>query len=232
MRQNLICSSISRIFISSCLLLLVATEARPQVSEEEILALEHRKIPFFNGVAVSFDFVGAAQLAFGDYGQYEAALRVNLRNKYFPIVEIGYGKADSENVMTGMSYKTKAPYGRIGLDFNLVKNKRDVNRLYGGLRYGYTSYKFDVVGIGITDPEWGDPVDFRVSDVSANYHWMEIVFGVDVRLWGPVRLGWSGRYKRRLFHDDGTIGNTWYVPGYGKQGNARLGGTFNIILEL
>jgi len=55
---------------------------------------------------------------------------------------------------------------------------------------------------------------------------------VDAKIWGPVRLGWSARYKRRLLHDEGPLGNAWYVPGFGKTGGSRLGGTFNVIFEL
>ncbi len=231
MRKRPICSSISRIFISSCLLL-VGVAALAQPSETKILELENKEVPFFNGIAVSADLVGPVMLLVGDYGQYEVELRVNLKNKYFPVVELGYGKADADDAATRLSYKTKAPYGRVGLDFNLLKNKRDVNRLYGGLRYAYTSYKFDLFCPGVTDPTWGESAEFKAKDVACNYHWLEVVFGVDAKLWGPIRLGWSARYKRRLFHDDGNVGNTWYVPGYGKQGNARLGGSFHVIFEL
>ncbi|MBR1469940.1 MAG: hypothetical protein IJ605_07520 [Prevotella sp.] len=232
MQQNPICSSISRIFISSCLLLLAFAEVSAQPAEVKIPEVENRKVRFFNGISVSADLVGLAQLAFGDYGQYEAALRLNLKDKFFPIFELGYGKANSEDAATRLSYKTSAPYGRVGLDFNLMKNKHDVNRLYGGLRYAYTNYKFDIFCPGVTDPTWGETAEFKAKDVAANYHWLEFVFGLDAKIWGPVRLGWTARYKRRLFHNDGHVGNTWYVPGYGKQGNARLGGTFNVILEL
>lgn len=194
--------------------------------------LEKDTIPFFRGLSVSADLVGIAQLTFGDYGQYEAALRLNFRDKYFPIIEVGYGKADAEDVATRLTYKTSAPYGRVGVDFNLLRDKHDVNRVYGGLRYAYTNYKFDVSCPAITDPYWGETAEFKADGVECNYHWIEFVFGVDAKLWGPFRLGWSGRYKRRLIHDDGHIGRPWYVPGYGKQGNARLGGTFNFIIEL
>ena len=51
-----------------------------QSVEKKIVELENKTIPFFNGLAVSADLVGVAQMAFGDYGQYEAALRVNLKN--------------------------------------------------------------------------------------------------------------------------------------------------------
>ena len=107
-----------------------------------------------------------------------------------------------------------------------------MNRLYGGFRYAYTNYKFDVFSPGVTDPVWGESAEFKAQDVACHYHWLEFVFGVDAKLWGPIRLGWSARYKRRIAHDDGSIGNTWYVPGYGIEGNARLGGTFNVIFEL
>jgi hypothetical protein len=55
---------------------------------------------------------------------------------------------------------------------------------------------------------------------------------VDATILGPLHLGWSVRYKRRLAHDDGIIGRTWYVPGYGKEGSSRLGGTFNVIIDI
>ena len=189
-------------------------------------------IPLLRGVAVSVDAVGLAQKAFSDYGQYEASLRINLKDKYFPVVELGYGSADANDPTTNLSYKTSAPYGRIGVDFNIAKNKHDDYRIYAGLRYAMTYYKFDVIGHGVKDPVWGDDVKYEAHDVKANYHWLEGVFGVDAKIAGPLRLGWSVRYRRRVASGNGDIGNTWYVPGYGKQGSSRIGGSFNIIFEL
>ena len=189
-------------------------------------------VVLFRGVAVSADVVGLAQTAFSDYGQYEAALRVNLRDKYFPIVEVGLGKADAENVVTHLTYKTSAPYFRAGMDFNMMKNKHDAYRIYVGARYAFTYYKYDAFSTGVTDPVWGDAADYRLEGVKCNYHWLEASFGVDAKIFGPLRLGWSVRYRKRVAHDDGGYGNTWYVPGFGKQGGTRLGGTFNVIFEL
>ena len=141
------------------------------------------------------------------------------------------GKADAKDEGTNLHYKTSAPYGRIGLDWNLMKNKHDIYRLYGGLRYAFTSYKYDLTGPEITDPIWGTTSPYEAKDISCNYHWMEILFGVDAKIWGPIRMGWSVRYKRRIAHNDGELGNAWYVPGFGKQGNSRFGGTFNIAYE-
>ncbi len=231
MTQRRISSFISRAIAISLLLLAVATPSAAQ-ERKDIAKQEADTVALFRGVAVSADLVGLVQLAVSDYGQYEAALRINLKDKYFPVVELGYGKADANDITTSMTFRTKAPYGRVGLDFNLLRNKHDIYRAYAGFRYGCTFYKFDVKGEGIKDPVWGDDVPFSVTGVKANYHWIEGVFGVDAKIAGPLRLGWSVRYRSRIAHDDGTLGNTWYVPGYGKKGGTRLGGTFNIIFEI
>lgn len=228
-------SFVSRVITISLLLIAVTTataQSRKDATADKKLTAQKDTVAFFRGVAVSADVVGLAQLAFSDYGQYEAALRINLKDRYFPIFELGYGTADSDNPTTNLKYKTSAPYWRVGMDFNIAKNKHDAYRVYAGARYAMTYYKFDVVGSGLKDPVWGDDVDYNVKGMKAYYHWMEAVFGVDAKIAGPLRLGWSVRYRRRITHDDGNIGKTWYVPGYGKQGGSRLGGTFNIIFEI
>ena len=229
MNQRRISKYISRFLVSS---LLVLSPLGASAQALKILPEIKDTTALFRGVAVSADMIGLLQMGLSSYGQYEAALRVNLKDKYFPIIELGLGKADAEDAATRLSYKTSAPYGRVGLDLNLMKNKHDINRLYGGFRYAYTSYKFDLFCPGVRDPNWGETAEFKAKDVECNYHWLELVGGVDAKIWGPIRLGWTVRYKRRLAHDDGYVGNTWYVPGYGKSGNTRLGGTFNVIFEL
>ena len=228
-------SFVSRGITISLLLIAVTTataQSRKDATADKKLTAQKDTVAFFRGVAVSADVVGLAQLAFSDYGQYEAALRINLKDRYFPVFELGYGTADSDNPTTNLKYKTSAPYWRVGMDFNIAKNKHDAYRVYAGARYAMTYYKFDVVGSGLKDPVWGDDVDYNVKGMKAYYHWMEAVFGVDAKIAGPLRLGWSVRYRRRIAHDYGNIGKTWYVPGYGKQGGSRLGGTFNIIFEI
>lgn len=239
MTPKRISSFISRIATISLFLLLPATHVAaqnkpktPNKPKTRTAVAEKDTIAFFRGIAVSADLVGAAERALSDYGQFEAALRINLRDKYFPVIELGYGSADADDPSTRLAYKTLAPYGRIGLDINIAKNKHDDYRIYAGARYALTYYKFDVIGEGIKDPVWGDDVRFEAHDVEANCHWLEAVFGVDAKIAGPFRLGWSVRYRRRLFSDNGSVGNSWYIPGFGKQGNSRFGGTFNVIFEL
>lgn len=189
-------------------------------------------VPFFNGFAVSVDLVGPVQMLIGDYGQYEAALRINLKDRYFPVVEMGIGKADHTNDATDISYKTSAPYFKVGVDFNLLKNKHDIYRLFAGGRYAFTSFKYDLSHPGTTDPVWGDTAPYEANGVKCSYQWFEAVIGVDAKMWGPVHLGWSLRYRSRVSHNDGPLGNSWYVPGYGKTGGSNIGGTFNVTVDI
>lgn len=223
-----ISTCLSRVAISLVLLL-----ACPTVQGQKLFLLEKDTIPLMRGFQVSFDVVGAAQMLFGDYGQYEAALRLNLHDQWFPVFELGYGKAEHlEDLVTGLSYKTQAPYFRAGVDFNLLKKKHQANRLFAGFRYAYTSYKVDVWRQDFPDPVWQWPTGFGVREEPCSQHWAELVVGLDAQVFGPLHLGWSVRYRQRLVHDDGIIGRTWYVPGYGTWDNSNIGATFNVIIDI
>lgn len=225
-----ISASISRAAIST-LLALGALSASAQGLKQQTERPDTTR--FFRGLQVMADVVGPIQLAVSDYGQYEAALRINLKDKYFPVFELGYGTANHEDdPVTHVVYKTSAPYGKVGMDFNIMKNKHDIYRVYIGARYAFTTFKYDVASPVLTDPVWQDPAAIQLNNISASYHWAELLFAVDAKIWGPLHLGWSVRYRRRLAHNDGESGNVWYVPGFGKTGNSRLGGTFNIIINL
>lgn len=163
-------SFVSRVIAISLLLIAVTTataQSRKDATADKKLTAQKDTVAFFRGVAVSADVVGLAQLAFSDYGQYEAALRINLKDRYFPVFELGYGTADSDNPTTNLKYKTSAPYWRVGMDFNIAKNKHDAYRVYAGARYAMTYYKFDVMGNGLKDPVWGDDVDYNVKGMKA-----------------------------------------------------------------
>ena len=221
-------TSISRLAFS-LLLLFAATVAQAQ---GKLFSLQKDSVPLFRGFAVSVDIAGPLVKAMSDYGEMEGSLRINLHDQYFPIVEIGYGEADHNNEVTQISYSTKAPYFRVGCDLNLLKNKHTPNRIYGGLRYAFTSYKVDMARPEISDPIWGSQTSFEIVGESCNQHCAEVVIGLDAKIFGPLHLGWNVRYKRRLAHKDCSAGKTWYVPGYGKWGDTRLGANFNVIIDI
>ena len=228
-RHRLTCAST----LSKLLLLLLLHFPVLNSSAQGFLKWQQDTVPLFRGFAVSADLAGFAQMLLSDYGQYEAALRLNLHDQYFPTVEVGIGKAKHENdEVTGISYRTQAPYFRIGADVNLMKNKHTGNRIFAGIRYGFTSYKVDMDRQPFPDPVWKWDTSFGVKDESCSQHWLEVLLGIDAEVAGPLHLGWSVRYRRRLAHNDGLPGKTWYVPGYGTQESSRIGYTFNLTIDI
>ncbi len=160
-------------------MLMAASTAHAQL---KVFRMEKDSIPLFRGFQVSFDLVGAARLMFGDRGEIGGGLRVNLHDQWFPVVEFGIGKANhNADEPTYIAYKTTAPYFRVGIDINLLKNKHQSNRLYGGIRYAFTSYKVDITRMNMEDPIWGTKSDIVVEGMKCSMHWFEVVFGIDAK---------------------------------------------------
>ena len=230
MTKESISSFISRLTVSLLLLLTVAQHAQGQ----KIFKLEKDSIPFFRGFALSFDLVGPAKLMLSDYGEYEGALRINLHDEWFPVFELGLGHASHvDDEVTNLTYKTTAPYFRLGMDWNIKKQKHGPYRIYAGFRYAFTNYKCDILHEkGLEDHVWNTKSDFGTEGISCYQHWLEGVFGIDASVMGSFHLGWTVRYKRRLFHKEGDIGNSWYVPGFGLNDSDNMSVNFNVIIDI
>ncbi|WP_315171268.1 DUF6048 family protein [Alloprevotella tannerae] len=194
-------------------------------------ALEE-KIPLFAGVSVGYDLCGTVMALATSYGQYEGSVRVSLKNKYFPIVELGLGLSDYTHEDTHIHYKTSAPYARIGLDYNFLRNRRSGNRLLGGIRLAYTNYKFDLTAPGLTDPVYHTTRPFTYQGQNASLFWGELVGGLQTNIFKFLRLGWSVRLRIPLFEKSPAVGNAAYIPGFGKGSETLFGGTFNIIFDI
>ena len=227
--KNISISTLTRLTVSLLLLVLVL----PAQAQLKMFRMENDSIPLFRGFSLSFDLVGPATRMFSDHGDIGGALRVNLHDQWFPVFEMGIGMANrDDDEVTHITYKTTAPYFRIGMDWNVIKRKHQANRIFAGFRYAFTSYKVDIIRANLPDPVWLSDAGFGVQGMACNMHWLELVFGIDAKIFGPLHLGWDVRYKRRLFHNDGELGNTWYVPGFGTNGQDNLTACFNVIIDI
>ena len=194
-------------------------------------ALEE-KIPLFSGLSVGYDLCGTVMALATSYGQYEGSVSVSLKNKYFPVVELGLGLSDYTHEDTHIHYKTSAPYARIGLDYNFLRNRRSGNRLLGGIRLAYTKYKFDLTAPGLTDPVYHTTRPFTFQGQNASLFWGELVGGLQTNIFKFLRLGWTIRLRIPLYEKAPAVGKAAYIPGFGKGSETLFGGTFNIIFDI
>ena len=206
-----------------------------QPKPTKYVAVEEEKahLVLFQGFTLSVDAFGPVSYLVSDYGTAEAALRLNLKNTYFPIVEVGYGRCSTEDFNTKISYKVNAPYARIGFDLNMLRDKFQSNRLYLGGRYGFSTYEYDMAGPVMTDPIWGGSGDFSIPGTSCTSHWIEVVFGAEVQIYKNFHMGWAVRYKRELASKKNDYSKPNCIPGYGYTTTASCwGGTYSLIFDL
>ncbi|MBP5500484.1 MAG: hypothetical protein J6Y05_07285 [Bacteroidales bacterium] len=212
------------------------TLAQDKEPQEAVATLvkESRRPHFLNGIAVGGDIVGPImKIADNDWSQYEAFVRLNIYDKYFPIFELGLGEGDHEGRELDNHFKVRAPYFRIGCDYNMIK-KHEGNRLFLGLRYGFSTYSYDVDSpTPLTDPYWGESRPFSDHGLDGHAHWAEAVFGLETRRVGVVSVGWDMRFKLKISQKYSDIGIPWYIPGYGRNADGiGWGGTFKILFDI
>ena len=122
----------------------------------------------------------------------------------------------------------------------------EISQRITGLRYAFSSFKYDVSTMPADDPIWGDvignpsledgywggSVPFSHLGMKGSVQWLEIVLGVKVRIYKNFNMGWSVRMKYKTKASTGEYGDPWYVPGYGKFKSNNMGITYSLIYKL
>ncbi len=216
-------------YISILLLISLHCACSSAKNEEEVIP----KAPLFCGAAVQVDLAGPVMKAVGTrFDQLECAARLNFRDHYFPIAELGLGESDREGQKNNNTFHTRAPYVRIGIDYN-VNKKHNGNRTFVGLRYAFSRFSYDFKDPDFDDPVWQtSDVGLTLSKQKARMQWIEACLGFETKLWSFIRMGWTMRFKIPTHKVFPIYGDPYYTPGFGKNGGTTWGGTCNLIFDV
>ncbi len=192
------------------------------------------KMPLYNGVTVGVNFFdGILQMAGQSYANYFVSGAVNMHNWFFPTVEVGLGFADHKPKGKNYKYKTSPTlFAKVGVDYNFLYNSNPAYKALLGVRFGYSSFKYDITDISIPNDYWGSgsqPVEMAQQKASAL--WGEVVAGLQVHIYRGLSLGWSLRYKFRMHVSDGSSSQPWFLPGFGAR-NAPFSATFTVFYDI
>lgn len=219
--------------------MLLATQpvsAQEKKKDKEQLKADYLAAPLYQGTSVALEVAGVGgYLLGGDILSSEVQVQTNLKNRFLPTLEIGYGKTDAINQSNELHYKTSAPYLRIGMDYNIFYLKPYLpGYLYAGVRYGMSSFSYDVNGPDMTDPNYGGEISvpFSSSGVKSKAQWLEGTLGIKVKIYRNFHMGWCLRYKMRLSISGNENSVPWYVPGFGKNASSGLNISYNLIYNL
>jgi hypothetical protein len=224
MKRNKTLSSISASKTAALLLMLVLT--LPLMAQQKKAEEFVDNGPLYRGLILKLDVAGqAGKLIGSDYSSWEGAVSVNLKNRFFPTFEAGYGSIETTDDETDVYYKASSPYMRVGFDYNMMYKKPYLpGRLTLGLRYGFTQMNYDLEAPVLTDPNWtvdGVPLTVKGGDGMAS--WLELVIGVECRIYKRFHMGWNLRYRSRISTPATDNVEPHYIPGFGKNQKTRLG---------
>lgn len=231
MKKESILTYIIALLMASSLMLPTSLHAQ----EKKIQTEEEQPQPLFQGIYVGADVFGFMNQALGsDIMSTEASIEVHLKNRFFPVVEIGYGNIETTNDETDIYYKTSAPYFRVGLDYNVFYKKPHLPGFFTvGLRYGYSSFNYDIESPALVDPNWGHTtIPFSYKGVESNASWAELVLGMKANVFNNFYMGFSIRYRSRLSVKKHENSEPYYIPGYGKGKSSNFGITYNLVYKL
>ena len=162
------------------------------------------------------------------YYSSEVSATLNIANRFLPVVEVGMGHTDMVSQLYGIGYSTRAPYYRVGMDYNMQYESEKPGYIYLGGRVGYTSFDYSVDAPPLVDPVWGDEAPVLWTDVPCRAVWAEAVGGVRAEVARNLCMGWSLRYKYPLHCGPISNGGPWYIPGFGAGKSGVLGATYTI----
>ena len=191
--------------------------------------------PFFQGIMVGVDVFGFLNQALGsDVRTTEVSIEANLQNRFLPIVEIGYGSTNAMDEETEIHFQTSAPFFRVGMNYNVFYQKPELpGCLTVGLRYGFSSFTYDMLSPDLVDPNWNHThVPVNYTDVKSNVGWLEAVVGIRANVFKDFYLGLNVRYRSRLSMTKNENSEPYYIPGYGRGKPNNFGITYSLIYKL
>lgn len=205
-------------------------------SEAEDLTLPEGvkyRYPLLNGLSLSVNIFEPVMGVFlNDYVSCEVTGRLNLHHRFFPEFTFGMGKCDdvSDDLV---GYTTKlAPFYKIGIAYNLKYN--DIvpdNYYFIFLRYGFAHSTADITNLTFTDGYWHKYGPFDINGQEFNSHWLEIGFGIQVKIWRRFSMGWDLYYKPLLNDGATRYASPYYIPGYGTT-NGKFGFGYRIVYDI
>lgn len=189
--------------------------------------------PLIYSASVGIDIWDPIMRVFGQkYGLIEFSGELNLHNRYIPVVEIGVGQTNYTPAKNNYTYKVGVtPYFRIGCNYNFIYNSNPDYMAFAGVRFGFSKFNYSLTDVTLTNDYWGDPGVVAFPKQSCSLTYMQIMFGIRVRIMGPISMGWAFRYKTRLHESKADFGEPWYIPGYGSR-NSSITGSFSIFYTL
>ncbi len=194
--------------IFSAISLTALAQTRPKATRDSVL---------YHGTQLGISVVDPFKSFFSATWGSSLQLDVNLLNRFFPLIELGYAQAKLTTNQEQTRFDTKAFYYKVGINLPLATEGPNAeNQFFVGARLGFSSFDYSISGGIFGDSYWNKGYMRDFPDEHASAAWGELLAGLRIQLLGPISLGWSGRMKTTLKVWNGAHSVPAYIPGYGQ----------------
>lgn len=197
------------------------------------IAKIYPRYPKITELTFGLSFSDAIARLFGQkYSNFDIMASVNMWNRLFPTAELGVGFANS--TPDGQNYTYKTPlsfYAKLGADYNMMFKKHPKYQFLVGVRVGYTSFKYDLTDVTVTEGYWDESVSVDLRDIKSHALFGEVRASIKVQLYGPISAGWTLRYKMLFNSKNYGEVKPWYIPGFGTR-EAKVAASFSIYYTI
>ncbi|MDD2560137.1 MAG: DUF6048 family protein [Bacteroidales bacterium] len=196
------------LLIFSTLSLTALAQTKPKAAKDSVL---------YHGTQLGISLAEPLKSFFSPTWGSSVQLDVNLLNRFFPLIELGYAQAKLTNQDQSSRFDTKGLYFRAGINLPLATEGPNAeNQFFVGARFGFSSFDYSISGGSFEETYWNDSYMRDFPDEHARATWGELLAGLRIQLWGPISLGWSGRMKTSFKIWNGAHSVPAYIPGYGR----------------
>jgi hypothetical protein len=165
---------------------------------------------------------------------FEASVDRHIKGNLFAVVEAGWLNVGLDSD-TAFHYKQNGWYGKIGIDYNLLKSRRPNSNdiVYAGVRYGLSVFNQQADRITIPGHYWPDATEGRIPKNTMQAHWLELLLGVKAEVLNNLYAGMTFRFKFKIVSPKDDHSVPYQIPGYGN-GNSgfSLGITYYVSYNI
>jgi hypothetical protein len=169
------------------------------------------------------------------YG-WELSGDAELLKDLFAVVELGSQTTRFTNFNNKQfNYNSNGAYTRLGVDYNFMKHidNQSTDKLFVGLRYGFTTFYHEANQIVLNSPSWGNSEPISIERKWLGSNWLEMATGMRAHLFNNFYLGWSARFRVKVWMQNDPVMQPFHVPGYGRAwNNSWVGFNYSLYYKI
>lgn len=164
-----------------------------------------------------------------NYSGFEVMADFRVYKKYYAALELGSEQKTSFD--DNLSSKGEGSYFKLGFDYNAHNNWAGLeNLIFGGLRYGYSSFSQELIEYQIATDFPFFPPDIREEFIQyegLNVHWAELIVGIKTEVLNNLFLSINLQLKYRVSEKKPDNFDNLFIPGFGRTyENSKFGAGF------